>query len=135
VTGEVSGDGAVTDDEPVVEREELRQVEARFAARFQAVSARFTTTDRRFAGLGERVEALELHARTVDERSVARDKTVDGRFDATDARIDLIYDQLAVKVDAASRRHGRLFVYAVVAVGAGVAVVEAVVLTAWSWLT
>jgi hypothetical protein len=123
------------DDEPGVNREEVRQLEARVDARFQAVSARFTTTDRRFAGLGERVEALELHARTVDERSVARDKTVDGRFDATDARVDLIYDQLALKINESRRRYGRLFVYAVVAVGAGVAVVEAVVLALWSWLT
>jgi hypothetical protein len=123
------------DDEPGVNREEVRQLEWRVDARFQAVSARFTTTDRRFAGLGERVEGLELHARSVDERSVARDKAVDGRFDAIDARIDLIYDQRAVKIHEALRRHGRLFLYAVVAVGAGVAVVESVVLTAWSWLT
>jgi hypothetical protein len=122
-------------DEAAVEREELRQVEARFAARFQAVSARFTVTDRRFAGLGERVEALELHARSVDERAAARDKTVDGRFDATDARIDLVHDHLALKIDGSRRRYGRLFLYAVVAVGAGVAVVETVVLALWSWLT
>jgi hypothetical protein len=123
------------DDEPGVQRGEVRQLEARVDARFQAVSARFTTTDRRFAGLGERVEGLELHARSVDERLDARDRTIEGRFDATDARIDLVHDHLTAKITESNRRHSRLFLYAVVAVGAAVAVVEIVVLTLWSWLT
>jgi chromosome segregation ATPase len=84
-------------------REELRQLEARVDARFQAVSARFTTVDRRFAGDRERLERLELHTRQVTERFDRHCKTVDGRFDATDARIDLVHDALAAKLERAQR--------------------------------
>jgi hypothetical protein len=88
-------------------REELRQLEARVDARFQAVSARFTTVDRRFAGMGERVEGLELNTRVLTEQFHAHCKTMDGRFDAVDARIDLVHDNLAIKLDRSDRRQGR----------------------------
>jgi hypothetical protein len=92
-------------------REELRQLEARVDARFQAVSARFTTMDRRFAGMGERLEGLELNTRVLTERFDAHRKTMDGRFDATDARIDLVHDNLAIKIDRSDRLRGRTVLF------------------------
>jgi hypothetical protein len=136
VTVAFAGDGESAD------REELRQAQARFDARFQAVSARFTVTDRRHAAVTERLEGLELHVCQVTEHLDKQDRTVENRFDAMDTRVDAfnmsidrMQDHLASRIDQATRQRGRMLVYTVVAVGAAVAVIEAAVLAVWGWLT
>lgn len=116
--------------EPSVNREELRQVEARFDARFQAVSARFTVTDRNMATVRERLEALELHSRDLTEHVDKQGRTVDARFDAIDARIDQMQD--SDDAERANRRRDRLPLYALV--GLVVVDVHAVIVAAvWLW--
>jgi hypothetical protein len=102
-------------------REEVRQLEARIDARFQNASARFTMSDRRFAAVIERLEALEGHTRDLT-------KTTSARFDAVDARVEVVYEQgnLAAKVDRVRRRQCRTLAFVVV----GLAVVDVVAMVA-----
>jgi hypothetical protein len=97
------------DDPP--SRTEIRQLEARVDARFQAVSARFTTLDRRFAGVVTRVDEIEHHARSLAERFDAQSRTVEGRFDAIDARIDLVHDNVVMQLDRSRREQFRTLVF------------------------
>jgi hypothetical protein len=97
------------DDPPT--RTEIRQLEARVDARFQAVNARFTTFDRRFGSMVNRVDGIEQHFRSLAERFDAQGRTVEGRFDAIDSRIDLVHDNVVLQLDRSRREQLRTLVF------------------------
>lgn len=94
-------------------REEIRHLETRVDARFQAVNARFSTIDRRFTGVVHRIDELEHQSGSLVERFDARFRSMEGRFDATDARIDLIQDKVALQFDRTRRDLGRMLLFGI----------------------
>jgi hypothetical protein len=80
-------------------KEDLRQLESRVDARFQAVNARFATIDRRFTSVVHRLDEIEHGMESLIQRFDSRIRSLEGRFDATDARIDLMHDNMALRID------------------------------------
>lgn len=118
------------DDPPT--RPEVRQLEARIDARFQAVNARFTTMDRRFVSFVNRIDEIDEHSRSLADRFGAHCRTVEGRLDSSDARIDLVQDKVAEQLDRSRRELFRTLLVTLVAVNAGWA---AVILGVCLWVT
>lgn len=96
------------DDPP--SRTEVRQLEARIDARFQAVNARFTTMDRRFTSFVNRIDEIEHHTRSLGDRFAAHVRNFEQRFDSTDARIDMVQDKVVMQLDRSRREQFRTLV-------------------------
>jgi hypothetical protein len=89
-------------------KDDLRQLEARIDARFQAVNARFVSVDGRFAAMGSRVNQAEVQTQSLARRFEARFRSVDNRLDATRTQLDHVRMQLSSQIDHARRDVGRL---------------------------
>lgn len=111
--------------------DDVRLLISRVDARYQAVRARFTTGDRRLAGVVRRVDDIEGTARSLTERFGAHSRSEDDRFDAIDTRVDLVHDILEAGLDQLRRDQcHRLLLTAVVMTAVG-----AIVTTGcWVWL-
>jgi hypothetical protein len=89
-------------------RDDLRKLEARIDARFQAVNARFIAVDGRFATMGDRVKEVEEQTQTLARRFEHRFRSIDNRLDATRTQIDHVRLQLSSQIDTARRGLGRI---------------------------
>jgi hypothetical protein len=89
-------------------KDDLRQLEARIDARFQAVNARFISVDSRFAAMGDRVNELDHQTQSLARRFEARFRSIDGRLDATRTQIDHVRLQLSSQIEHARRDLGRI---------------------------
>jgi hypothetical protein len=89
-------------------KDDLRQLEARIDARFQAVNARFIAVDGRFATMGDRVNEVEQQTQSLARRFEARFRSLDNRLDATRTQIDHVRLQLSSQIDHARRDLGRI---------------------------
>jgi hypothetical protein len=96
-----------TDGDFPLSRHELRQLEARMDARFQAVNARFIAVDGRFAQMGDRVGEVEQLVETM-KRYERRFNSVDSRLDATRTQVDHVRLQLSSQIDHAKADFGRI---------------------------
>lgn len=97
----LNGDNHPAGTRDHVAASDLRHLEGRVDARFQAVSVRFNVVDRRFASIGERLDKADHHSRSHTEKVDAHLRSTEARFHAIDERIDLLDDNML-------GRHGRL---------------------------
>jgi hypothetical protein len=93
-------------------KDDLRQLEARIDARFQAVNARFISVDGRFASMGDRVNEVEHQTQSLARRFESRFRSIDNRLDATRTQIDHVRLQLSSQIDHARRDVGRIVLLA-----------------------
>jgi len=103
-----------SDGESLSSHEELRQLEARIDARFQAVNARFIAVDGRFVAVGDTVDdamqaALDLFQKT-DERLSRFDEAHDCERD----RLEHIRTELSGVIEASRRDLARIVVLGLV---------------------
>jgi hypothetical protein len=84
-------------------KDDLRKLEARMDARFQAVNARFSTVDRRYDGLRGRLDTMESQWQVFGERVEHRLDSMEHRFDAMDHRIDIVFDKVALEIKGTRR--------------------------------
>lgn len=75
-------------------RESIRELEARFDARFQSVSARFVRVDNRFSGIDVRLDEVERRHRVLEERTTTRIEVFDAALTTADARIDELRERV-----------------------------------------
>jgi DNA anti-recombination protein RmuC len=87
----------VSQNEPAT-RDELRQLEARIDARFQAVNARFIAVDGRFAETGKHIDNIDHEQQALARRFEARFRSIDNRFDATRTQIDHVRLQISSQI-------------------------------------
>jgi tetrahydromethanopterin S-methyltransferase subunit G len=90
----------------IATKDDLRELESRFDARFQAVSSRFMRVDNRFSSLDLRLNEVDHRHQTLAQRLDARFRSVDSRLDATNTRIDQVrgdIGELTFKVDHVGR--------------------------------
>jgi hypothetical protein len=92
-------------------KNDLRQLEARIDARFQAVNARFIAVDGRFAEVGDRVNQIDDQTQSLARRFESRFRSLDNRLDATRTQIDNVRMQLSSQIDHARRDLGRILVF------------------------
>jgi hypothetical protein len=97
-----------TNDPP--SKDDLRQLEARIDARFQAVNARFVSVDGRFAAMGDKVTTIEQQTQSLVRRFESRFRSIDGRLDATRSQIDHVRMQLSSQIDNARKDLGKTVV-------------------------
>lgn len=93
---------------------DIRELEARFDARLQAVSARFVRDDNRFIGQGHRLDEIERRHRALDEQATTRLQALDAALGAVDARLEELrervsgvvhrYEQAKQRADQIGRR-------------------------------
>jgi len=69
-------------------RDDIRELEARFDARFQAVSSRFARVDNRFATIDTRLDEMDRRHHTLAQRIDTRFQLVEARLDTTSAQLD-----------------------------------------------
>lgn len=84
-------------------KDDLRKLEARVDARFQAVNSRFATVDRRHASVSSRLDTMEDQWQVFGERVEHRFEAMEDRFDATDHRIDVVFDKVAIEIKGTRR--------------------------------
>ena len=84
-------------------KDDLRELEGRMDARFQAVNSRFSTVDRRYDSLRGRLDTMEDQWQVFGERVDLRMRAVEDRFDATDRRIDVVFDKVAIEFKGTRR--------------------------------
>lgn len=84
-----------------VSGDEVRGLEARSDARFQAVNARFIAVDGRFAQLNDRINDILQKLQALDRSSEARCDAIDRRIDATRTNLEHVQAQLSGQIDHA----------------------------------
>lgn len=84
-------------------KEAVRELEARFDARLQAVSARFVRCDNGFIGIDSRLDDAQHRHGALEQRVSTRFEIIDGALARADAQIEALRE----RVHAADERHGQ----------------------------
>lgn len=94
--------------------EELRQLEQRVDARFEAIDRRFTQVGTQLEELDERIAGIERAVSTMDQYS-RRFASVDSYLDANRSQIDHVRMTLVAQIDDARRHLMRQLILGVIA--------------------
>jgi hypothetical protein len=93
---------------PPPTHEDLRELESRFDARFQAVSARFVRVDNKFATVENRLDEMDHRHQTLTRHLDAQFQQVDHQLAATSSQIEDVRTQVRGQIGLVVNKIDRL---------------------------